>query len=891
MISSDYYQRSTEQVLDDLKTSPDGLASQEAQARLSQYGPNEISQKNQISIGKILLRQFQSLLIYILLLAALVSFFTEHRVDAYIILVVVVANAVLGFVQEYRAEKAISALKSLIDLEAKVYRQGELEKISSKNLVPGDIIALEAGDKIPADARLLKAKKLTTIESALTGESLAVVKNSEPIKEQAGLGERKNMVWSGTLVTEGRGRAVVVATGEQTQFGQIASQMQEIAQEPSHFERQTALLVKQIGLIGLCSSILIFVTLFFWRQIALLDTALFTLAALVAAIPEGLPAILAFTLAIGARRMAQRKAVIRRLSATETLGVVTTICTDKTGTLTENTMTAEKIWLPDGKEIQVTGRGWAQTGQFLLAGQPLAPLGQKVLARSLEVSLLGNQAEIRSVEGQAKIIGDPTEAALVALAHKAGLRRQDMAGEYRLVDQLGFDSQRKYQASLVQNQAGEKFLFVTGAPEKILSLSSGIYSQSTSLEAARPKLLKQIEKYSLGGNRNLGLAWKRVASDMLEVEPVDVRDLEFLSLVAIRDPLRPEVAEAIKQAKASGIRVLMLTGDHKTTAKSIAQEIGLLEPGARCLEERELANLSEAEFAEAVRETAVFARLTPKTKYRITQTLQDQGEIVAMTGDGVNDAPALKRADVGVSMGLVGTDVARESAEIILLDDNFASIVSAVKEGRAVFANVRKSAYYLIATNLAETITILASVLLGLPLPLTASQILWLNLVTDGVNGLAIATEPVDQKTLQTPAKKLDKTILNRKIIPLLISINLPMVSASLLALWLFSSGGQAAGQTAVFIVLSLSQLLNIFNIRAGYESALNGQLLNNRYINLAVLTSLSLLSLALLVPGLRSALGLALPTIDKIGFMLVLALGVFLFVELSKAWLRRRQN
>lgn len=884
----DYHSQPIEHIFTELSTSSKGLSTQEANSRLAIHGPNEFKEKKNRSPILIFLAQFKSALVYILILALLISYFLGELIDAYIILAVILINSFIGFFQEYKAERALNALKKMIVPFAKVYREGQLVNLKAQLLVPGDVILLESGDRIPADVRLISAKEFRTVESSLTGESTPVEKEVLQLPQKTSLAEKKNMAWLGTFAINGQATAVVVATGSKTVMGSIAQSITEIKEEPSHFEKKTAKLAKQMGALAIITAILIFLIGFLIRGFAFGEIFLFTIASLVAAIPEGLPAILAIVLAIGSRRMSRKNAIIRRLSAAETLAVVDTIITDKTGTLTKNTLTIQKIILPDEEPIEVSGTGWQPTGDFSQKSQRIIPLDKPALKKLLHISSLCNNASlIKDESGAYQITGDPTEAALVVCAQKAGLKKEIVLESDKKIEDFPFKQDLRLRATLCEI-GKSKQLYVTGAPEVVLARSKFIQTKSLSREMTkkqRQHLIYQIDYLAQNAMRVIALAYREFSPNKISISESDLDgNLIFVGLVGMIDPPREEVKEAIEKTKHAGIRVIMATGDHKNTALAIAHKIGLIDgSGSKVLTESDLEEMSDEEFEAAVREVNVFARLTPQTKLRIAKTLQSQNHVVAMTGDGVNDAPALKQADIGIAMGIMGTDVARESSEIILADDNFASIVNAIEEGRVVFTNVRQTSAFLITTNFAESTTIAGSLVIGFPLPLVATQLLWLNLITDTAPAIALANEPAAPNILGQKPRKAKDEFLSREIIPFLILTTLVMAALTLTTFYYFSPAGLEKARTGAFIVMAATQLFNSFVMRNLSQPTINQGIFKNKYIIPAFAISLILMLAVVYIPVIQQAFKFVPLSFAEILILLALSSLVFWIGEAYK--------
>lgn len=886
-----YHNVSPAEALNKLSSTKEGLSKQKAKTLLEKYGFNEIKEKGKLHPIFVFLRQFNSFFVYILIAAAFISFFAKHFIDMYVIGAIILINASIGFFQEYRAENTINALKKMIVPYAKVYRDSELLNLPAAHLVPGDIVFLESGDRVPADARIIELKDFTTVEASLTGESFPSQKQLNALKTDIALADMTNMVWMGTFVATGTAKVLVISTGSSTAIGHIAQDIESIKKEKSHFQKKTDILARQMGVIAILSAAIIFFIGFFVRGFEFKEMLLITIASLVAAIPEGLPAVLVIILAIGAFRMAKKNAIIRKLPATETLAIVNTIITDKTGTLTQNIMTAQAILLPGEGEISVEGNGWAPQGEFKKKGSPISPLEIKSLSKLLSMSCLCNNSKLIKEESSDnyKIIGDPTEAAIRVLAEKAGIK-EDLLEEKR-IDDLPFDQKLRYRASLVSfKKKKTKQIYIIGAPEILLENSSHVLKLNTikkinSLD--KNSIEKQINALTSRAMRVIAFAFKEVPDNVDDVSGSSVTNLTYLGIVGIMDPPRPEVKHAISRAKQAGIRVIMATGDHKNTALAIAKEIGLSYQNSsnypEILTEEELEKLSSDEFEKAVKKANLFARLAPHTKLRIAKVLQKNGDIVAMTGDGINDAPALKQANVGIAMGVIGTDVARESAEIVLADDNFASIVNVIEEGRIVFANTRQTSFFLITTNLAEAFTLMVTMGIGLPLPLLPTQILWLNLVTDTGPGIALAVEPKHTSIEEEHPKDPKENILTKEITPFLILMSAIMVMLTVTIFVFYFPEGINKARTGAFVIMAFTQLFNTFNLRSIKKSIFKIGIFSNKHLIWLVLFSFALIFCALYIPFIQTAFQFAHLSFLEIIFLLVLSSSVLFFGEAYK--------
>ncbi|MEM5869579.1 MAG: calcium-transporting P-type ATPase, PMR1-type [Candidatus Aenigmatarchaeota archaeon] len=834
-----------EDVMKILESSENGLSEQEAKQRLEKFGLNEIKEKKRISPLKIFLRQFKSFLIGILLVAAIVSFFLKEFLDASAIFAILMMNAFLGFYQEYKAEKAMESLKKMMVQKVKVIREGKQTEISSKELVPGDIIILEEGEGIPADARIIEAFGLATDESALTGESTPVEKQVKPIQDLP-IAERNNMVFMGTYVARGRGKAIVVATGMNTEVGKIAKEIEE-AEEETPLQKKLDKFGKWLGLLVLVVCFFVFV-LGYLEDLDIVDDFFTAVALAVSAVPEGLPAVVTVALALGVNKMAKRNALVRKLSAVETLGCTTVIAADKTGTMTVNEMCVKKIWC-SGKIVEVSGTGFEPRGEFFSEGMRIEPTKNKDLMLLIKAGLLCNNSTLEFKEGKWHVVGDPTEAALLVLASKAGLAKQEKA-EF----EIPFSSERKLM-TVVYKQGKEFVAFTKGAPEKVLQLSTYILKKGKTerlSEKEKVKISFEMEEMAKQGFRVLALAYKRVKK--IEESKLE-KDLTFLGFVGMIDPPRPEVKQAIETCKQAGIRVVMITGDHKLTALAVAKEIGLVEGEEEVLTGEELEKMSEEELEEKVEKVTIYARVSPQHKSRIVKALKKKGHIVAVTGDGINDAPALKKSDIGVAMGIKGTDVAKEASDMVLLDDNFATIVNAVEEGRGIYDNIRKFVRFLLCLNFDEialitTAIILSTMLPNLPLPLLPLQILWLNLLTDGLPALAITADPYEEDLMKKKPRNPKHGILHGMLPFILMATLVNFISTFTIFIWSFNSGYSPEKiRTMVFTTAVFFELFFVFNCRSENKSVFKKGFLDNKKLLVAVLISFLLQLLAVYHP------------------------------------------
>jgi Ca2+-transporting ATPase len=879
-----WYTLSTEAVFAHLNSTTAGLTSAEATQRLSKYGPNELQAAHRISPWAVLFAQFKNVLIIILLVATAFSVFLGHEVEAIAIAVIVLFSVLLGFVQEYRAERAIEALRQMAAPTATVLRDGVEVEIPARDLVPGDVILLRAGDKIPADVRLIEAVNLQIEEAALTGESVPVEKHTAPLNDQAlALDERKNMAYAGTTVTYGRGRAVVVATGMHTEFGKIAQMLQtvETGRTPlqENLDRVGHTLARAAFVV-----VVIIVALGLWRGQPFIEMFIFGIALAVAVVPEALPAVVTISLAIGVQRMAKRHALIRRLAAVETLGSTSVICSDKTGTLTKDEMTVRKLFVA-GHMVEVSGAGYEPNGQFLLEGFPI--VASESIRLLLQAAVLASDAYILhdKSNGRWHVRGDPTEGALVVAAAKAGLNKAELETQFPRVNEIPFTSETKRMITLHAGPEGT-IAYAKGAPEIILD--SCVRQWTAEGERAldprsREGILEIARQMASEALRVLAVAFKANAT-LANAE----HDMTFLGLVGMIDPPRPEAKAAIQTCEQAGIKPVMITGDHPLTAQAVARELGLFKTG--CLVTgAELEAMSEEAFEQKVENIEVYARVSPVHKLRVVTALQKRGHIVAMTGDGVNDAPALKKADIGIAMGITGTDVSKEAAAMMLTDDNFASIVAAVEEGRILFSNIKKYLMYLLSSNIGEIVLMAGATLLGFPLPLTAVQILYVNLATDGLPALALAVDPPEPDLMRRKPRNPRTGIFTRPVVILMVVGGLwsALINLSLFT-WAWNSGrSHAEAMTMTFVSLVLIQFFKAYNFRSDRHSVLNKPFAN-KWLNLAILWELTLLVLIVYMPFLHEPFGtFSLPLIDWV-IIIVLAFTVAPILELAK-WMERR--
>ena len=874
-----------DEALKGVQSQEDGLSPEQVQERRTQYGPNELQAAHHISPWEILIEQFKNVLILILLGATAISILLGHGIESIIIAVIVLFAVLLGFIQEFRAERAIEALQQMAAPTAAVVRQGIEVKVPARELVPGDVIILHTGDRIPADARLLEAVNLQLEEAALTGESVPVEKRTDVLHEgDLQVGDRSNMVYAGTAVSYGRGRALVVATGMQTEFGQIAQMLQAVETGKTPLQRN----LDRVGTVLARATfviVAIIVALGLLRGQPFIEMLIFGVALAVAVVPEALPAVVTISLAVGVQKMVKRHALIRRLPAVETLGSTSVICSDKTGTLTKDEMTVRQIYCA-GHVFSVSGAGYNPTGVFSTEdGEHLAPTAalRRMLIASMQCS---DTLLVEGAEGNWDIKGDPTEGALVVAAAKAGLQKEQFDASYPRVHEIPFSSETKRMTTL--HRAGDSLTaYAKGAPEVILDSCDFALSDngSQALDSARrAQILGQAQIMAGAALRVLAIAYKPDSAP----ETAEL-GMTFLGLVGMIDPPRPEAKAAIGVCIEAGIRPVMITGDHPVTAQAVAHELGLLSNGGRVISGTELREMSAEQLEDEVEGVSVFARVSPADKLRVVQAWQSHGHVVAMTGDGVNDAPALKKADIGIAMGVTGTDVTREAAAMTLTDDNFASIVAAVEEGRGVFGNIKKYLMYLLSSNIGEIGLMAGSALLGLPLPLTAVQILYVNLATDGLPALALSVDPPEKDLMKRKPRDPRAGIFTRPVVTLML---LGGVWSTIVNLWLFTwalNSGRSLEEamTMTFISLVLIQFFKAYNFRSDRYSVMERPFAN-RWLNTAILWETAMLFVIIYTPFLREAFGNYHLPLGDWAIVLGLAFSVVPVLEAAK-WMERR--
>lgn len=849
-----------------------GLSSKEAEHKLERCGPNTLTAKKKISAIKILFDQFTDFMVLVLLASTAISMFMGEITEAVTIIAIVIINAILGFIQEYRTEQTMEALKGLAAPTARVIRDSRLETVPAENIVPGDLIVLEAGDRVPADALLVEVNSLSVDEALLTGESLPVEKSLESGKKTSAGAAKKNTVYMGTIVTNGRGKAVVCGTGMSTEMGKIADMIQNIEEEETPLQKKLEHLGKFIvyGCLVICAIVSVTGVL---RGEQIFTMLLAGISLAVAAIPEGLPAIVTIALALGVQRMLKRNALIRKLPAVETLGCASVICTDKTGTLTENKMTVRKVYAGDCM-VDISGNGYSPEGSFFVEGKGIDPGRVPALKLTLEIGAVCNNAKmtkpeqtsggavkkLKSLFGKQEhwgINGDPTEGALLVVAAKSGFTEEAASNTYNRIDELPFDSDRKCMSVISKNRKGETLVFTKGAPDIIINKCSKIFTASGIIELTptmRKNILRANDGMAGAALRVLGVAYKNIGFSAFNKKEAEC-ELVFAGLLGMIDPPRKEAIEAVQKCRLAGIKPVMITGDHKITATAIAKELNIYNQGDRVLTGDELERMTEADLERVAEEVAVYARVSPKHKLMIVKTLKRLGHIVAMTGDGVNDAPAIKEADIGVSMGITGTDVTKEASSMVLMDDNFATIIAAIEEGRVIYNNIRKFIRYLLSCNLGEVLTMFLGMLLGLPLPLLPIHILLVNLVTDGLPAMALGLDPADNDIMKRPPRGAKENIFSNGLMNLILFRG-TFIGVSTLAVFtsvMHFTGNLATARTGALVTLVSTQLLHVFECKSERKTLFEINPFNNPALVLAVLCSAATILAVVYYPVLQS--------------------------------------
>jgi len=853
----------------------EGLTEKEAAKRLSKYGRNELQEAKRESIVTMFLRQFKEFMILLLIGAAIVAAFLGEITDAVMIFAIVLMLGILGFIQEYKAEKAFEALKRLISSKTRVLRNGEIEMIDVHEVVPGDVVLLESGDRIPADGKVLESVELAVDEAPLTGESIPVRKDTKTV----------NKVFMGTAVVSGRGTVVIEKTGMQTEIGKIADMVQFVEVEKTPLEGHLNKLGKQLsmGVIALCVFIFVIGILYGFEPFSMFLTAV-SLA--VAAIPEGLPAVVTIALALGVQRMSKRNAIVRKLKSVETLGSANIICTDKTGTLTKNEMTVRRIFA-NNRIIKVGGSGYDPSGKFTCEGKPASPDDEMKLL--MRIGALCNSTHFREIKkGKWSIIGDPTEGALLVLAAKAGMWKNKLERKFKGIGELPFDSERK-RMTTVHKDGKKRVAYLKGAPESVIEVSSKIIENGKVrklTDKEKKHIMKMNDSLTSKGYRTLAFGYREIDRVKFDLKNIE-KNMIFVGIVGMIDSPREEVKPALDLCRTAGIRVIMITGDHPLTAKTIADELGITD--GKVVTGDQIDKIKDKEFSDVVEETSIFARVSPEHKLRIVNALGGKGYIVAMTGDGVNDAPALKKSDIGVAMGITGTDVAKESSDLILTDDNFATIVSAVEEGRGIYENIRKTLAFLISGNIAEIAIIFLAVLLGMPLPLIAIQILWINLVTDGLPAIALSADPIDKSVMWQPPRRKEESIwkgMGLFIIEYPVIITLVMLATFVMTY----EQDLVLAQTMIFTMIVMFEKAQAFACRS-LEKPIGSKVFDNKWLVYATILTIVLHLAILYTPFLNELFSVKPLSMENWAVIVGLSILLYVYLEIRKYFKNKQER
>ena len=854
------YQGSKEELLAKIDSDPkSGLSTSEASKRLEEYGPNRIESSNKKSLGQKILDQILDPMVILLVVASIISAFTGDTVEAIIIIAIVIINAIMSIYQEGQAEDSVAALQKMSSPEATVIRDGKPKKVKADELVPGDIVVLETGDIIPADIRLLDSRNLQIDESSLTGESVAVEKDADAVyNEEVGIGDRENYAFSSSIVTYGHGEGVITATGHDTEIGKIATSLETVEDKETPLQRQLKDLSKKLAILVIIVSIMVFVVGYFRSTMDILDNFMVAVSLAVAAIPEGLTAVVTIVLSIGMNRMVEKKAIVKNLVSVETLGSTTAICSDKTGTLTQNEMTITKVFT-DFKEYDVDGSGYAPNGDISLDGEKIESDSEIELL--MTIASLANDANLVEENGTYGITGDPTEGAMLTFSEKWGINQENLNEAHPRIEEIPFDSDRKMMTTF--HKLDDSFYAMTkGAPDVVIGNSTKIMIDGKLedfTDEMKEKVLAENTNLAKQALRVMGYAFKpyeTLEGEEITTENIE-RELVFVGLTGMIDPPRPEAKAAVAECHRSGIDVIMITGDYYETALAIAKDLGIASDASQAMQGSELNDKSEEEIREIVKTKRIFARVSPQNKVQLVNALQANDEVVAMTGDGVNDAPAIKNADIGISMGITGTDVAKDTADMILVDDNFATIVNAVEEGRVIFSNIKKFVSFLLSCNIAEVLIVFLSILFGLPSPLTPIQLLWLNLVTDAFPALALGVEPAEADIMERDPRDPNEGILSgetgRGVIFQSIAITVAVLLAYVIGLKYIFPGNIEGAHTMVFATLITSELLRAFSVRSEKYTLRELGFFSNKSLVKATLLSFVLLLIVMYIPVLRN--------------------------------------
>ncbi len=880
-----------ETVLTHLGVDEKGLGDSEAAKRLERYGGNRLTPQKKRGPLLRFLQQFHNVLIYVLLATGVVTATLGHWTDSSVILLVVVINALIGFIQEGKAEKAMEAISGMLAAKAAVRRNGQMHTVMAEDLVPGDIVMLQSGDRVPADLRLLHARELRIDEALLTGESVPAGKSTETVAENAGVGDRKGMAYSGTFVTYGQGTGVIVATGDATEIGRISDLLSGIKTLTTPLLRQMGEFARALSLVIILIATATFAFGVLVQSYSNTDMFLAAVGLAVAAIPEGLPAIMTITLAIGVQRMARRNVIIRRLPAVETLGSVSVVCSDKTGTLTRNEMTVQTVVV--GSDCyEVNGVGYDPHGELSINGNTVTPDDDPLLHELAQAGMLCNDSSLHEKAGNWELHGDPTEGALMVLGMKMGMNIEHEQETWPRTDVIPFESEHRFMATLHHDHSGHAFIYLKGAPERVLEMCHYQRKRGEDVPLDRRYWESMIERQAQRGQRLLAIASRPVDSAMNCLTFSDVEDgLSLIGVVGIIDPPREEAIRAMRDCRSAGIKVKMITGDHAVTASAIARDMGIGDgSNVKAITGNELSDMADEQLNEVLKHTEVFARTSPEHKLRLVKALQAKGNVVAMTGDGVNDAPALKRADVGIAMGQKGTEVSKEAAEMVLTDDNFASIVNAIEEGRTVYDNLKKAIIFILPTNGGEALTILAAIALGRMMPITAAQILWVNMITAVTLALALAFEPPEDNIMQRPPRSPKEPLLSRFLVWRIVFVSLILLSGTFgIFLWLREHGASIElARTVAVNTLVMFEIFYLFNSRFINEPALSRKgLLGNRYALAAIGVLLMMQIGFTYLPPFQLLFETTALNLQTWGMIIFIASSVLFLVELEK-WMVR---
>lgn len=879
-----------EEALHTLNAKLGGLSSEDAKKRLQEYGSNELKKEKRKSHILLFFEQFKNILIIILLIATGLSLALGEVYNAIVIISIIIVSAALGFAQEHRAEKALEALKKMTAPTALVLRDGKEIQIQARDIVPGDILLFSTGDKVAADARIIEAINLKVDEAPLTGESYSVDKDSKPVEDETPVSDRRNMVFTGTAIVHGRGRGVVTATGMNTEFGKIAEMVQVTEAEETPLEKRMSHIGKWLVIISIivCVTVAIFGIA---RGYPALTMVLWGVSLAVAAVPEALPAVVTGALALGIHRMAKENSIVRRLPAVETLGCASVICADKTGTMTKGEMTVQMVYV-NGKRVKVTGTGYEPQGEFFFENNKLDPSKENELYALFKVATLCNDAKLEKAGEKWIVKGDPTEGALLAAAAKAGLWKEEAEKKEPRVGEIPFSSERKRMTTVHEIPGKGKVVYMKGAPEVVLKYCTKIYINGSArrlTEGDRAKILKVNEEMAAQALRNLGFAYKDLPEMASSFGEEDEKDFIFVGTMGMIDPPREEARDAIRLCKSAGIKVVMITGDHKLTAMAVARELGLIDKnGGKVLTWEELDKLSDRDLAKIVEDVAVYARVSPEHKVRIVKALKQKGHICAMTGDGVNDAPALKMADIGISMGITGTEVTKEASDMVLADDNFATIVKAVKEGREIYGNIKKYLAYLLRCNIMEILVIFSVMMLSptveAAIALTTIQILWINLTTDGLPAIALGVDPGDPDLMNRKPRDPRESVFTRDVKIYLTAV--PMLMTLLLLggyFFTLNSYGLEMARTQLFTAIVLMELANALSARSLKHTVFKVGVFKNKFLWLAICSSLALQLIVLYTPQIRSLFGVTYPGLVVWLVAITFTLITFFSIEMGK--------